>query len=535
MGRAFGQPERSSSIAGRVVNSVTGAPLHRATVEISLEGRDDVRGQAGTEGDGQFLLRALPAGRYRISVSRPGYAPMNYGARRPNAPGQIVTLGANENKSGLVVRMNLLGAVSGTIARLPPSTVTAYVQATPLHFTPGTPGLAQIRSGTVDKDGAYRVYNLLPGRYLIAVTYSQRQPPPSMPAGTRFDSNTRMSTFYPSTLNQDEAQIVDVAPGADVAGIDIAVRPMELSTLAVRVQWPDGVVIEKPTTASIPTVLPISIRSAASRSGMSAASLSFQVGDTRPAYSSLVPGRYSVGGTVDLLGRCYAASREVDLSGGPADAVLLLEPCVDLKGRIVISGVGSAPPANLRVELRSHHEQFLLHDRGNVQPDGVFVIRAIPPGLWDVTVSPLPAASYLKAMTLGSLDVLNRPMPITSSTAVPLQIVVGARGAELRGHVERGIATTVLAAPEGDSAAIPSRYATTAVDENGDFRFLGLYPGTYRIYAFEDLEPQAWVDPDFLPQYQDLGALVQLHEGSAPALSLKTIPGTRPRSKGGAR
>lgn len=42
MGRAFAQPERSSSIAGRVVNSVTGAPLHRATVEITLEGRDDV-------------------------------------------------------------------------------------------------------------------------------------------------------------------------------------------------------------------------------------------------------------------------------------------------------------------------------------------------------------------------------------------------------------------------------------------------------------------------------------------------------------
>lgn len=533
MGRGFAQPERSSSIAGRVVNSITGAPLHRATVEITLEGRDDVRGQAGTESDGQFLLRALPAGRYRISVTRPGYAPMNYGARRPNTPGQIITLGANENKSGLIVQMPALGAVSGTVTGLPASTFSAHVQATPFRFPSGTPVWAQIKSGMVEKDGTYRVYDLLPGRYHIQVNYSQRQPPPSMPAGTTFDPNTRMFTFYPSTLNRNQAQIIDVASGADLGDIDIAIRPMELSTLAIRVQWPAGVLIEKAATASIPTILPLSIRNAAGRPGTSAASVIFQAGDTHPAYSSLVPGRYSLAGTVNLFGHCYAAGRDVDLSGGPSEVVLVLEPCVDLKGRIMIPGARTVSPAGLRVELRTHHEQIMLNDRGEVRPDGVFEVHAIPPGLWDVTVSPLPAPRYLKAMTLGSIDVLNRPISINSSTRDSLQIVVGARGAEVQGHIERGIATTVLAAPQGDSASIPARFITSTVDENGDFRLVGIYPGTYRIYAFEDLEPQSWLEPGFLAGYRESSVEVELQEGPGPTIRLTAIPGTRSTQKPG--
>lgn len=531
MGRGFAQPERSSSIAGRVLNSITGAPLHRATVEITLEGRDDVRGQAGTESDGQFLLRALPAGRYRIRVTRPGYAPMNYGARRPNTPGQIITLGANENKSGLVVRMPALGAVSGTVTGLPASTSSAYVQAAPLRFTSGTPNWAQTRSGRVENDGTYRVYDVLPGRYRIRVDYTHRQPPASMPAGTRFDPDALMFTFYPSALNQDEAQIVEVASGADLGAIDIHVRPMEVSTLAVRVQWPDGAVAEK-AAAVAPTALPVSIHSSASLSSRSSASLNFRMGDTFPAYSSLLPGRYSIGGSVNLFGRCYAARREVDLSGGPSEAVLVLEPCVDLHGRIVISGAGTVSPAGLRVELRSHFEQS-VQDRTSAQSDGAFVLHAIPPGLFDAIVDPLPAPSYLKAMTLGSIDVLNRPISITSSTRGSLQIVVGARGAEVQGHIERGSATTVLAAPQGHSASIPTRFITSTVDENGDFHLVGIYPGTYRIYAFEDLEPLAWLEPGFLAGYRESSVEVELQEGPGPTIRLTAIPGTRSTQKPG--
>ena len=51
------------SIAGRVVDATTGAPLHRARVEIHPDGHNDIRGMAPTDGDGRFTLRSLPAGR----------------------------------------------------------------------------------------------------------------------------------------------------------------------------------------------------------------------------------------------------------------------------------------------------------------------------------------------------------------------------------------------------------------------------------------------------------------------------------------
>ncbi|MGC4048828.1 MAG: carboxypeptidase-like regulatory domain-containing protein [Paludibaculum sp.] len=55
-----GQPQRTSSISGQVLNATTGEPLRRAAVTILMDGREDVRGMAATGDAGQFLLRLLP-------------------------------------------------------------------------------------------------------------------------------------------------------------------------------------------------------------------------------------------------------------------------------------------------------------------------------------------------------------------------------------------------------------------------------------------------------------------------------------------
>lgn len=530
MGRSFAQPERSSSIAGRVINSVTGAPLHRATVEITLEGRDDVRGQAGTEGDGQFLLRALPAGRYRIGVTRPGYAPMNYGARRPNAPGQIITLGANEAKSGLLIRMSAFGAVSGTVSGLPPDAMNVQVVATPARSVEGMRGAFAARGGSVDRQGEYRIHGLLPGRYLLQLNYTAPPPQELFPPGARIDLNRRHSTFYPSTLNREEAQIVEIGSGQEVTGFDIGVQRPDPAILGVRVLWPKDVAISKPEPGTIPTHLSLFIRHAGGGPGSYVSSQAIMGGDEHTWYQALVPGRYTAGGTVQLQGRCFSVRAEVNIVPGTSTLQLPLQPCINLRGRVRIAGA-SELPAGLAVGLGSLDSLAVNLDRPTVQPDGSFVIPAVPAGLWSLILNPLPPGSYVKSMTLGQLDVLDRPVPITPETATLLEIVIGAQGAEVRGRVEQGFATAILAAPEGEAVSLSARYATTGVDEDGNFRLRGLYPGSYRLYAFEDLEPGAWLDPNFLANYRDSGTSVQLQEGLSSELRLKAIPGARPAAK----
>src|ERR1035437_1642591 len=91
------------SIAGRVVNSVTGAPVKRAEVSIVVDGRTDLRGTAPTDADGRFVCNSLPAARFRLSVQKNGYASMDYGATHPYMAGQVVVLATGERKTGLVI------------------------------------------------------------------------------------------------------------------------------------------------------------------------------------------------------------------------------------------------------------------------------------------------------------------------------------------------------------------------------------------------------------------------------------------------
>src|SRR4051812_29225838 len=75
-------------IRGRVTNA-DGRPLRRVQIRLSgdaiAEGRN-----ASTNGQGQFEIRELPAGRVSLNASRAGYLSMSYGQSRPDEPGRPI-------------------------------------------------------------------------------------------------------------------------------------------------------------------------------------------------------------------------------------------------------------------------------------------------------------------------------------------------------------------------------------------------------------------------------------------------------------
>lgn len=516
---AAAQPERTSTIAGRVLNAATGAPVHRATVEIILDGHENIRGQTGTESDGRFLLRALPAGRYRITVSKPGFAPINYGARRPGAPGQIITLAANQNQSGLLIRLPSYSALSGTVEGIPSGALNAQVIAQRLHDPARLPS---VRGGSVDARGEYRIYGLPPGQYRLRLQFT---PPPNaatVPRGVNVNWNTPVATYYPSTLEAAQARVITVPSSAELTGFDITAQPYERAILTLRPHWPDDVIAPKPEDPQPSPMLSLYATRAGAGDTRFAPTYSLTSGDPRPLYLPLLPGRYTIGGIFDNHGTCYTTYLEVALAAGvPASSGVPLHPCPALRGRVRITGA-AAFPQGLRVILTAREPIAVNLDRPNLQPDGSFVIPGVPAGHYTLTLDPMPPGSYLKSITLGSNSVLDTPLPLTTANLPPVGLVLSARGAEVAGRVEPGFATTILAAPVNRN---PARYTTTGVDEKGRFQFRGLYPGAYHLYAFEDLEPGSWLDPDFAATYGLLGAAVHLDEGPSPDVVLPAIPG----------
>jgi len=55
---------------------------------------------ATTDARGRFSLTALRAGRYYVTVSKPGYVTVTYGQRRVNSQGTPIPLGEGEQILG---------------------------------------------------------------------------------------------------------------------------------------------------------------------------------------------------------------------------------------------------------------------------------------------------------------------------------------------------------------------------------------------------------------------------------------------------
>jgi hypothetical protein len=49
-------------------------------------------------------------------------------------------------------------------------------------------------------------------------------------------------------------------------------------------------------------------------------------------------------------------------------------------------------------------------------------------------------------------------------------------------------------------------------------------PGEYRVYAWEDVEYGAWMDPDFMKPLESRGEAVSVSEGGRQAIQVNLIP-----------
>jgi len=231
--------------------------------------------------------------------------------------------------------------------------------------------------------------------------------------------------------------------------------------------------------------------------------------------------------------RQYRGVQLVEISGGAdREVALKLEPGIDLSGSLRIEGETAGPQREYRIELSPGDSVSPNEPRpaATVRADGMFVIKSVVPGLWDIGVDPIPPGGYIKSMRLGDQDVLTEDMIIGTRTAAPLRIVISMRGGVLEGHVKRSEESTraiVLLAPAGRFSHVLSFYRQGVTDEAGHFKMEGLTPGPYKLYAFEALEYGAWQDPEFLKALEGYGEKVEVAEGTNSPKELQLIPGLR--------
>ena len=151
--------DKPASLAGTVVNSVTGEPIAKVRVSIQtmLNGRQEVNPSAVTDSQGKFSLSPLPAGFYVPRAERAGFVMLRDSAALRTAS---VQLRAGETKSDFTIKLAPGGAVSGRVVDAdgePVESVSVSVEGLTGTF----------RRAQTDDEGQFRLGGLAPGRYRL--------------------------------------------------------------------------------------------------------------------------------------------------------------------------------------------------------------------------------------------------------------------------------------------------------------------------------------------------------------------------------
>jgi hypothetical protein len=149
-------------------------------------------------------------------------------------------------------------------------------------------------------------------------------------------------------------------------------------------------------------------------------------------------------------------------------------------------------------------------------------------GTVQFTVPNPPPGWYLRAMTIGGVDVTDVPFEFGVGDGTPgdAEVVLSPSGARIRGKVTGGSRATPCVALAFSttrelwfSGSRHVRQSRTCADES--FEIDGLPPGDYWVVAVERLEPGDWQTPDVLDAIAGAARRVTVFEGQVQSTDIR--------------
>jgi hypothetical protein len=200
-----------------------------------------------------------------------------------------------------------------------------------------------------------------------------------------------------------------------------------------------------------------------------------------------------------------------------------------VNGRLFIESRESADLSHTSVALLSVDPDLPSPQTVPVQPAGEFVLNKVVPGSYVLDLSNLTQDLYLKAARFGEDDILEKPLVLQAGEqARPLQILLGSDGGHLqaaaydkKGDLHTGAQFVLV--PEAARRYRREQFRVATAGEDGVATIRGILPGTYKLFAWEDLEPNAYLNSDFLRVYEDLGLPVKVVAGDNSPVSVRLI------------
>jgi hypothetical protein len=490
---------KPGAVSGRVVNGLTGEPVRKAVVTLTMQ-RTTVQGTTGS--DGGFRILQVRPGEYRVSAARTGFLRGSY-----QAP---VKVEAGQTMSGIEIRMNPQSVVAGKVVDEDGDPVErAMVSLVSARGAMARRG--QLQAGTTNDLGEFRLAGVPPGRYYLLV---RREGTFVTPGSTQ--EYGYPPTYYPSTREESSAAPVVLAAGRDAAGLVVPLRRTTMQRIRGRVEG----MKENAGRAGYQVV--VAARGGAGivgfRGGFGGGNGRIQPDGTFET-AGLPPGSYTLQVVQFAQGPPVTVGRaNVELGDTPLDNVVLYAGTpLEISGQIRTDAPGEWNVAGTRISL-DRQGPTPGAPPVTVKPDGSFVMRRVGRDQVPVVVTP-PPGTYVKSITVGGQEVSLTGLDLTASDAVaPMEIVLGTKPATVNGQAKEAAAGVVWLVGSN-----PNLRLVAPINERGGFSLGGLAPGEYRAVALEAAEMVGEMDADNQRKVQGKFEKVKLAEGENVTVTLAVV------------
>lgn len=497
------------SISGTVVDSQSGQPIPQARVYAECSGASVVKDgryvppvgrTAIADVAGAFRFDGVAVGNCYLAASKNGYT---QSSGVGSLTGQVEL---SESKSGIRVPLAKLGVISGVVTdqdRHPLRGVNVILVQRFLED--GIFRTRNSRSVTTADDGAFRLWNLEPGKYYVKA--AGQHGTTGLFMGSSTPSNEIFDAFLPAYSDGahsiGEATPLEVGPASHLKA-DITLK-LE-STFAVR-----GTLQNFTPRKTVKFEL---LQNGEPPSPVRAV---VQMDTGRFELREVSAGSYVVRATQDdKIG-------DFPLVVGPTDVegvALTLHPPVSLSYSTRFTTEVPPEERNFRADscsprLVSMDTHIISDPRGREE-----LLPGLYPGQYRVILR--CAGGYARSALIGNVDLLANPVLTVSpgGSPPPLEIVASRDGASLtvsRGKQAQG-ALAALLVPQ----FLAEPLIATDYGNEGFFSFGGIHPGTYSLYLFNSEEIE-YRNPQFLQSLTG-GERITLTEGQRSEVTFKGTP-----------
>jgi len=501
-------PQPDYRIAGTVIDVSTGQTLPGERVSLGDTKAGSVPDRSVITGpDGSFAFEHLTAGKYQMYAEAVGYPTQGFDQHEPRFLSAVV-VGPGIAADHLAFRLQRGSVISGTIS----DEFNEPVQHATVHlfrrgWQSGRFETDHIRSAETDDLGHYKLAQLLPATYFIAVSarpwYAREflTPAAQTSASSQVIENTKRLdvvfplTFYSGASDADSATPIPMQSGERQTA-DVVLHSVPAATVRVA---SSGASQDEKSPRQPPSVY---FTQNAFGSEFSPPGQQMRNGPDGATYSSLAPGRY----VVHIMDRNGGGKHEeeIDITGD-----MTIDPdTIGSSAGATITGLakmsdGSPVQHDLTLLLRKKSRHVLSVAPVEIDDKGQFSVENVPAGTYELDIAGAGDV-YLSNMAARNASVKERLLTVEKPSKVELGLVIGQGVGQVHGVALRdakGVSgVLVLLAPE-DLNGTSGLFRRDQSDSDGTFTLPRVVPGKYYVVAIDGAWELEWSKPEVLKRY----------------------------------